>query len=117
MKTTKQRRVERDKERFQAQFHSAERVEFIRQLPCEVTGFLAGLGFLEEVVNAHTEGGGVGRKGPYTSIVPLRWRVHTDFDEMPENRFEVKYNRSKQSIRDTAPHYHALWLEHVGEDA
>ncbi len=111
MKTTKQRRLERDKSRFRIHYHSTDRVGFFNNLPCEVTGLLAGSGFFEKVVNAHTRSGGMGSKGPYTSIVPLRWNVHTDFDEMPNAKFEKKYGRTKQSVRDRAPHYDRLWRE------
>lgn len=106
-KTTKQRKKEILDHKFRVQFHSAERVEFFRNLPCEVTGIQE----YGEVVNMHTKGGGVGRRGSYTSIVPGYWRVHTDFDEMPEDKFEARYSRTKQSIRDRAPHYHSLWEE------
>jgi hypothetical protein len=41
--------------------------------------------------------------------VPLQWRVHRDFDEMSEAKFELIYQRTKQSIRDRAPVYQQLW--------
>lgn len=118
MKTTKQRKKERADERFRAQFHSAKRVKFIRGLPCDVTGLTRSGSPFGRIVNAHTKGGGTGRRGPYESIVPLKWDVHSNFDDgMTEEQFEDCYGRTKQSIRDRAPHYHRLWLEHVGEAA
>ena len=111
-KTTRQRRKEIQDHRQRTQFHSVKRIEFFRHLPCEVTG-KQGHG---NIVNAHTAGGGVGRRGPYTSIVPLWWTVHTDFDEISDAKFEEKYGRTKQSIRDRAPYYHRMWLDHL-EDA
>ena len=110
-KTMKQRRKEIREHRQRVQFHGEKRILFFKSLPCEVTGRRGG------VDNAHTKGGGVGRRGPYTSIVPLHWWVHTDFDEMPNAKFEKKYNRTKQSVRDRAPHYQQMWLEHVGKAA
>lgn len=107
-KTTKQRTKERREHRQRVQFHGPERIEFFRHLPCELTG----IQIYGEVVNAHTEGGGVARRGTYKSIVPLQWQAHQDFDEMPDATFEKKYGRTKQSIRDLAPHYHQMWLDH-----
>ena len=111
-KTIRQRRKEIRDGKFRIAFHSSERVNFFHNLPCEVTGKR-----LIDIHNAHTKGGGVGRRGPYTSIVPLHWWVHTDFDEMPNAKFEKKYKRTKQSVRDRAPHYQQMWLEHVGKAA
>ena len=107
MKTTRQRMKERRDHRFRVQFHSDKRVEYFRHLPCEVMGFRR----YGDVVNAHTKGGGVGRRGSYTSIVPLLWSVHHDFDTMPAKKFEARYGRTKQSVRDRAPHYEKLWRE------
>ncbi len=104
-KTTKQRRKERLDHRFRVQFHSVERVDFFRHLPCELTG----IQIYGEVVCAHTKGGGVGRRGTYKSIVPLEWKAHKDFDEMPNDKFEKTYGRTKASVRDRAPFYDQLW--------
>ncbi len=107
-KTTKERKKERADERYRGQFHSTSRVLFFKDLPCEVTGrkhyYL--------VENAHTRGDGTARRGPYESIVPLMHLVHFDFDVLSEAKFEEKYRRTKQSIRDRATHYQRLWLEH-----
>ena len=105
MKTTRQRMKERRDHRFRVQFHSAARVRFFQNLPCEVSGRYGEC----SVENAHTRGGGMSLRGAYTSIVPLWWTVHNDFDTMPEVKFRAKYDRTKQSVRDRAPHYAALW--------
>ena len=110
MKSTKQRRKERLDHRFRVQFHSEERVEFFRRLPCEVTG----VQIYGEVVNAHTKGAGVGRRGCYTSIVPLHWECHTAFDEMADKAFENRYGRTKESVRRRAQYYAVLWDERRG---
>ena len=101
MKTSKQRRAQRKKELFEKQFHSGERVRFIRALPCDLTGKVC------SIHNAHTLSRGAG--GGFSSIVPLHFMAHKDFDEMPEQKFEEKYGRSKQSVRDKAPLYQEMW--------
>ena len=106
MKTTKQRKKERKRERFARQFDSRERVLFINGLPCEVTGRAY------SIQNAHMR---ARRGSTYREVVPLNWLVHKHFDEQPEAWFEKRYNRTKQSIRDRAPHYHQLWLDSRGE--
>ena len=101
MKTSKQRRAQRKKELFEKQFHSGERVRFVRALPCDLTGKVC------SIHNAHTLSRGAG--GGFSSIVPLHFMAHKDFDEMPEQKFEEKYGRSKQSVRDKAPLYQEMW--------
>ena len=77
-------------------------MRFIGCLPCEVTG----RGFLKRE-NAHMKSRGAG--GTYKDIVPLYSIVHRDFDEMSEAKFELIYQRTKQSVRDRAPVYQKLW--------
>jgi hypothetical protein len=50
-----------------------------------------------------------GAGGTYEHIVPLHFLAHKDFDEMGEEKFEKKYGRTKQSVRDRAEHYEKLW--------
>ena len=50
---------------FARAYGSTARVEFVKALPC------ANCGIVGYSQNAHTENGGAGRKGPYTSIIPL----------------------------------------------
>tara|TARA_R100001086_G_scaffold35341_1_gene16033 strand:- start:2684 stop:3019 length:336 start_codon:yes stop_codon:yes gene_type:complete len=105
---SRQKRVVRKKkqlrrvQRFAKQFHSQERVLFFKSLPCEVTKRLSA-----GVQNAHVKSRGAG--GTYKDIVPLSWEVHLDFDGIGEIEFERRYGRSKQSVRDRAPHYQQLW--------
>ena len=101
-KLKRQRKKERTLRLFKRNFHSQERVRFIKSLPCEVTTRSS-----ETVVNAHTTSRGAG--GTYMDIVPLSWKVHFDFDVMPEAKWELVYQRTKQSIRDRAPMYQQLW--------
>ena len=92
---------ERRRDLFARHFHSRERVDFIRSLPCEVTGFEG------QSHNAHTKSRGSG--GTFEHICPMSFRAHRDFDEMPAAVFEKKYQRTKQSVRDRAEYYHQLW--------
>jgi hypothetical protein len=103
---SKQHSSLRRKRLFQRQFHSDERVRFIRGLPCDLTGKVC------SVHNAHMKSRGAG--GDYETIVPLHFMAHKDFDEMPEERFEDKYGRTKQSVRDRAPLYQKMWERHRG---
>lgn len=102
---SRKRKKERRDFKFKVHFHSNARVVYFRNLPCEVTGKRD----VRRVQNAHTRGGGVGGKGPYTSIVPLLDSVHHDFDTMPEAKFNKKYGRTKASIRERAEFYHRQW--------
>lgn len=88
--------------RFEKHFHSKERVEFIKSLPCAVTGRKS-----QSVHNAHMKSRGAG--GTYKDVVPLSWDVHHDFDVMGEVEFERRWGRSKASIKERAPHYQKLW--------
>ena len=98
------KRSKRKEVLFVRNFHSVERVEFMRSQPCEVTKRQS-----DVVHNAHTKSRGAG--GTYEDIVPLSWEVHHDFDVIGELEFEQKYRRSKQSVRDCAPYYQQLWEE------
>ena len=94
-------KAERKKERFEKHFHSVDRVRFMGSRPCEITGKLC------SVHNAHMKSRGAG--GTYKHVVPLHFLAHKDFDEMGEEKFEKKYGRTKQSVRDRAEHYEELW--------
>ena len=102
MKTSKQRKRERKKERFKKHWHSEERIAWIRTLPCELTCKRI------SIHNAHMKSRGAG--GTYKDIVPLQFLAHKDFDELPNEKFEKKYGRTKQSVRDRAKHYQELWI-------
>ncbi len=54
-------------------YRSKARVRFVRALPCAACGVHDPAG----CDNAHTENGGAGRKGNYTTIIPLCRRCHT----------------------------------------
>jgi len=92
---------ERKKKRFKKHFYSVERVRFIASHPCELTGKLC------SIHNAHMKSRGAG--GTYKHVVPLHFLAHKDFDEMGKEKFEKKYGRTKQSVRDRAEYYHEQW--------
>jgi len=106
-KSTKQRKKERLEALFRRNFHSVERILFIQDQPCELTGIR--FSHLAAVHNAHAKTRGSG--GTYKDIVPLCREAHRDFDEMRDDKFEEKYGRTKQSVRDRAPFYQQLWEE------
>jgi hypothetical protein len=54
-------------------YHSLERVQFVKRLPCAVCG-------VRRSHNSHTENGGKGRKGDYTTIIPLCRTHHDELD-------------------------------------
>lgn len=77
----------------------------MQSLPCHVTDKTG------NVVNAHVKSRGSG--GTYKDIVPLDWAVHTDFDTMPEDKFEQKYRYTKELVRKAAWFYNKAWEIHV----
>ena len=101
MKTTAQRKRERTKELFARAFHSQERVEWIRSLPCALTGLIG------ESHNAHMRSRGAG--GTYHDIVPLSFLAHRDYDELDKIRFSAKYGTTKDRVRERAADYQRLW--------
>jgi hypothetical protein len=103
MKTTPERKRERKKELFARTFHSQERVEWIRSLPCALTGIRG------ESHNAHMKSRGAG--GGYEDIVPLSFRAHRDYDELGEEDFAARYGTSKDCVRERAADYQQLWEE------
>lgn len=111
----------RRKSEFARCYHSKARVEWVKSLPCV---FCAHRGCSE---NAHVWGrSGMGRKGPYTEIVPLcgPWSgltsegplnhpgCHRLFDrhEWPLNNPEVR-----EFIRGKAKHIEYAWQLHASE--
>lgn len=101
-RVSRKRRQSRRARLFERNFHSQERVRFIKSLPCEVTKRPS-----DTVVNAHMKSRGAG--GTYRDIVPLSSVVHQHFDEMSQATFEMTYRRSKASVRVRAEYYQQLW--------
>lgn len=66
--------VARRKKEWARAYHSKERVEFVKSLPCWKCGACG------QSQNAHTVTGGKSRKADYDTIVPLCARCHTAHD-------------------------------------
>jgi hypothetical protein len=108
VKTRAQRKSERTRELFARHFHSQARVEWIRDLPCALTGIEG------QSHNAHTKSRGSG--GTYQDIVPLSFLAHRDYDELGEEHFSAKYGTTKDRVRERAADYQKLWEEHKKND-
>lgn len=108
-KGIRRRNPKRRASEFARCYHSKERVEFVKSLPCVACG----RGGLSE--NAHIETGGMGRKSGFEKIVPLcgyRDRLahgcHRLLDErMGRARFEKTF---KINLDDAAAETERLWL-------
>jgi len=93
-----------------------DKADWVREQPCEVTG-ADPLGWKIEAAHVvHARGMG-GCHGSKLDLVPLVWFVHRAFDEWSEYDFAKHYGRTKQSIRDRAPHYEAEWQAYRQEQA
>tara|TARA_R110002110_G_scaffold104794_2_gene263915 strand:- start:51 stop:368 length:318 start_codon:yes stop_codon:yes gene_type:complete len=103
MKTTAKRKRERKKALFARNFHSQERVEWIRSLPCALTGIEG------QSHNAHMKSRGSG--GTWHHIVPLSTAAHRDYDELDKVHFAAKYGTTKAAVKSLAAHYQLMWEE------
>lgn len=65
--------VERHEREWGRAYHSLERVQFVKRLPCAVCG-------RRPSHNSHTENGGKSRKADYTTIIPLCRTHHDELD-------------------------------------
>lgn len=93
-------------------FHSRARVRFVKALPCV---YCAGLSpFIAAVAgpsdNAHTVKEGMGRRGHYSTIVPLCRSHHRRYDERlkPFDAAEVR-----EAIASCAPRIEAAWQKYA----
>jgi hypothetical protein len=75
---------------FKRCYHSKQRVEFVRDLPCIITG----LGPCE---NVHIEGDGAGRKAGYDKIVPMVSAIHAELHRMGVGSFCIQYDVSLEA--------------------
>ena len=96
----------RRKKAFARSYHSVERVLFVKGLACIV-------GMQHECIypieNAHVVTGGMGRKGDYTSIVPLCFYHHAVLHRMGAEAFQRHY---VCDFAEHAPAVEALWQAH-----
>lgn len=77
----KKRNPKRRQSEFARCYHSKERVLFVKSLPCAWCAKLRLPIQCGATENAHTEGGGAGRKAHYTTIAPLGRYHHERYDQ------------------------------------
>jgi hypothetical protein len=73
--------------KFEREYGSAERVAFVASLPCIASSDEC----MAPIENAHTETGGMGRKGPASSIVPACCYHHHILHTWGVMTFQAKY--------------------------
>lgn len=108
---------------FARTYHSKERVEFVKALPCIVCGH-------GPCDNAHIETGGMGRKADYTKIVPLcsmpmdhPWSPgypkghHGEFHRVGRDSFVKSYVHHSIDLEKAAAETERLWLQRQEDDA
>lgn len=83
----KRRNVKRKKSEWARAYHSKERVEFVKSLPCRVPTCAA----MSPSENAHAETGGTGRKADYDKILPLCTKHHRELHDHGQETFEAKH--------------------------
>jgi hypothetical protein len=74
------------REKFAREYHSDERRRWVAELPCLVCS-------MTPCENCHTQNDGMGRKGSYTTIVPLCACHHRESHAIGVRSFEEKYTR------------------------
>lgn len=104
-KALRARNPKRQAANFVRCYHSVERVEWVKTLPCVAAfSFDPCVGPIE---NAHIKGDGGSRKGHYTKIVPACEHHHRD-----DMHRGIKSFARKHGIRleEAAAHVEYLWL-------
>ena len=107
----KPRRVKRvNKKRKASEFarcyHSKERVEWVKSMRCILrTPFCTG-----PSENAHTVGGGAGRKADYATIIPLCNAHHRDLHTLGIRSFVRTYMDGYNTLPALADAVEKLWL-------
>ena len=86
------------------QFGTEGYYEHVVASPCLLTG-RPGPSDPAHILKSRGAGGGPEHMGP------LCRDVHTDFDHMPEDRFLVRWKRTKEWVRDRCREFRASWTE------
>ncbi len=110
-RSTRPKRVnaKRKQSEFERCYHSRERVLFVKNFGCVYCTALSpffGVQTLGKCHNAHTANEGRGRKGHYTTIIPLCPEHHRRFDEY---RFPFDTEDSRNQLKACAPEIQRLW--------
>lgn len=87
-------------------YGSEDRVEFVASLPCIASNDEC----LAPIENAHTENGGMSRKGPASSIVPACRFHHHILHTWGVMTFQAKY---RVDLKAAAADTQFLWLAHL----
>ena len=99
-KPPRARNPKRSAAEFERTYLSAARVLFVKQLPCCQCG-------ASPCENAHTTGGGMGRKGHYSTIAPLCARCHSAYDE---HRAPFDQPMVRAKVADAAGDTQSAWF-------
>lgn len=109
---TPRKRKPRTASEFARIYHSRKRVLWVKARRCIAARHACVC--VGEMQNAHTENGGMGRKGPYTSIVPACFLHHTQMHQMGARWFEARYDLS---LKARAAVTQRAWRASTGEAA
>lgn len=93
------RRRPKPHDRFERQYHSRERVRWVRGLDCLVC-------FCGPCDNAHVRTGGMGMKASYVWIVPLCHSCHAELHTAGIRTFEGRYDLD---LEDAARMVQEMW--------
>lgn len=102
----KARNPKRRAKEFVRCYHSAERVEFVKSLPCLVCGPRTCV----PIENAHIVGDGMGRKAGYDTIVPLCKELHATLHRIGCATFERNHG---VFLVEGAARTEYLWQQHA----
>lgn len=96
------------KDRFARTYHSVERVEFIAARLCCVPGCSTRV-----CVNAHTKGGGTGRKADYDTIVPMCHHHHDKLHNIGRASFALATGCTEEYLKGVAVGTEMAWQEYL----
>lgn len=98
--------------RFEHDYHSVERVGFVKSLPCAMASLGYSAACSPGTENAHTgKRPGAGLKAQYSTIAPLcHWHHHL-YDT---RQGILQYRGLRESIASVAAATELLWRAHVG---
>src|SRR3954467_3732320 len=85
-KPVKRVNAKRKASEFRRCYHSTERVEWAKSLPCVASGVLG------NIENVHVVGDGAGRKSDYTNIVPLTRELHRQLHRIGAESFQAAWH-------------------------
>lgn len=105
----KTRNPKRRAREFARAFGSEERVAFVQGLPCCVAGCRVG-----PCDNAHSSGGGAGRKGDATTVIPLCRGHHREQHQIGAGSFAIRY---ALNLRALAAATERAWQAYVRGEA